>query len=488
MAPRYSPEDPRFIWVGPQDEACGDGSFNRPFGRISSSLSHCQPGQTIVLKAGTYQGDVTIQACGSFDKPIRIVADDSAEAIVAGSCWYFYDVSDVIVSGLTFKDSSAGAIAVIGACERNRFESLKFLNCGCSDKASSTFFFGGAGATCNIVEYCLFERRQRRHKTEKRLHDVVVGLMISEGDTHEGLPIKDHIIRNNRFSNYDYAILVGADDATTKQYGHLIAYNIIDNCTSEGIMVKCGDTHVKGNVLRNCTGNSISIVTGQGTVVEDNRIVDSGLAIRIAGKGHTVSNNCIIRCEREAIKVTEPNSAAGTATENIIIEQNTCVGWSRNDLVASLPGISIGLKTNAIVKKNLFSGKGIAYRVDEISGTTGTAAKKQRHLITDNISSETCETMPGVIKVRIDFSSEQNDDYKNESGYGAKGWMCGPELYDPADENTDDLSMCEAPIDQSDNDTMEEFSMEFDENDVLSRSLFLNSRENMRLSTEQDLL
>jgi hypothetical protein len=432
---RFSHDDPRFIWVAPLDEATGDGSFKKPFGRITSSLSAVQPGQTIVLKTGTYQGDVTVQVCGTIDNPIRIVADTAGEAILYRSCWYFYDASDIIVSGLVFKEASSGAISVVGACERNRFESLKFLNCGCSEKASCTFFFGGAGAACNMVEQCVFERQPRPVNEKKRADEAVIGLMISEGDRgDEGLPIKDHIIKNNGFSNYDYGILVGADDATMKEYGHLIAYNTIDNCFSEGIMVKCGDTQVKGNVLKKCAANSISIVAGQGTVVDDNRILDSGVGIRIAGKGHTVSNNCIVRCRNEAIRVMEPLSN-GATTENVFIEQNTLVNWFHNNSSPPLPAISIGRKTNAIVKKNLFFGQGTPYRLDDGNNETpGAKNKQQRHLITDNISSEPCETLPGIEKTGISFHSEQNDNYENQSGYGAQGWMCGPKPYDPAME------------------------------------------------------
>jgi len=241
----YPKDDPRIIWVSPLAQTSGDGSNENPFGSIETSFSKVEPGQTIVLMDGSYKNDVTVQVSGSIDKPIRITADEGARVVVQESCWYFYDVSDVILSGITFQDSPLGSVAIMGICERNRFERLTFKNCCKSQKASCSLFFGGSGAACNIVEYCSFERPRALASNGRNPDDLTVGLMISEGDAQGGAPITDHVIRKNTFQNYDYGVLVGTDDATAHEYGHHIEYNSIDNCVAEGIMVKCGDTLVQ---------------------------------------------------------------------------------------------------------------------------------------------------------------------------------------------------------------------------------------------------
>ncbi len=467
----YSPDDPRYLWVSPSDEASGNGTFSKPFGRIAAALSGAQPGQTIVLKAGTYQGDITVQASGSFDRPLRIVAEKEAHATVLGACWYFYDVCDLIVSGLIFKDSPLGGIAVIGACERNRFENLSFLNCGHNEKASCTLFFGGSGGACNIVEYCSFERPPAAPNRQKDPDLMTVGLMISEGDALEGKPITDHVIRRNRFVNYDYGILLGAEDATPGQYGHLVSYNSIDNCANEGIMVKCGDTQVKGNVITRCPNNSISVVTGEGSVVEDNRIADCGLGIRVAGKGHTVSNNCIIRCGNEAIRVMEKNGKGGMPTQNIIIEHNTLAGWSQIRPNPLLPGIIIEQRTSSIIKRNLFLGSGQPYRVTMAEGG------RDGHLVSDNVWSGAGAAPDGVTAAWVDFAAEAVDNYDNQSAYGARGWMCRPDPFDP------DAKLCDgAPFETTkavlpDEDQVKDISDEPDRDRVLQRSLFFENGE-----------
>jgi hypothetical protein len=464
----FPKDDPKYLWVIPADEDGGQGTFDQPFGRIAAALSKARPGQVIVLKAGNYTGDVTVETSGISDKPIYIVADRGADVIVSGACWYFYDVCDIIVSGLTFNSSPLGSIAVIGSCERNRFEYLSFKNCGDPLKASCTMFFGGAGAACNIVEFCSFDRPAPLSAARKKSPDAMtVGLMISEGDTLEGKPITNHIIRRNRFSNYDYGILIGAEDATMKQYSHIVAYNTIDKCIVEGIMVKCGDTQVRGNVITACPNNSISVVTGEGTIVEDNRIVDSGLGIRVGGRGHTVSNNCLIRCGQEAIRVMEKNGANGVATENIIIEQNTCAGWSQKK-PSTVPGISIEAASCAIIKGNLFWGSGEPYRF------VGAGISKEMHLISDNLSAGSCATPDGVTAGQFEFGSKEQDNYDNDTGYGASGWMCRPEPHDP-DLETEDEPVCglAATMDESQDVVMDDELEDERENDgALLRSLF----------------
>jgi len=476
---KYSPNNPDLLWVGPEDEASGNGTFENPFGRISAALAKVLPGQTVVLKEGTYRGDATIQVSGAMDRPIRIIAVAESKAVICGGCWYFYDVCDLIVSGLTFKDSPLGAVAVMGSCERNRFDHLHFENCGHSPKASSTLFFGGSGAACNIVESCEFTHSLVEGNRRRDPDSMTVGLMISEGDTHDGKPITDHVIRRNRFSNYDYGLLVGAQDASASQYGHSIAYNSIDNCLFEGIMVKCGDTQVKGNIVSRCPHHSISVVTGEGSVVQENRIIDCGLGIRVAGKGHTVSNNCIIRSGAESILVMDKNGQDGTATQNIIVENNTCAVWSRNNTVHSCAGIGIDPESSLILERNLFFRSGEPYQF------TKPGKRNSRHLIVDNAWVGNGASWEGVVESRVEFAGVESDDYAVDSGYGASGWMCRPFPFDPDAPAPEEMAAQESiETDLKDNlQTAPDDAL--DEENILQKSLFFEQQEKARSTSHR---
>lgn len=458
----FSPDDPRVLHVSPHADPDGDGSSDSPFDTIAGALVSAQPGSVILLGPGTYEGDLTIEFSGTYDKPLRIVSGKINEAVVSRSCWYLYDVSDIIISGLAFHDSPLGSIAVMGACERNRFEKISFVNCSSANKASSTIFFGGSGGANTIVEQCVFERQAHDFVDKPNLDNLVVGLMISEGDRHQGKPIHNFLIRNNRFVNYDYGILVGTDDETMNLYGHRIEANTIDHCAFEGIMVKCGDTQVSDNLLLYCKQNAVSVVTGQGTVVENNRIVNCGCGIRVAGQGHTVSNNCIIRSSGEAMRIMSHGASVKESvrcqTKNILIEANTLVGWSMQS-----PAIAIEPECSAIVRKNLLYNSDSKLPAAIDVPTTETAKKKPALFIDDNLD---------ALAQKVLFVNMAGDDFTNESGYGARGWMTSPDPF----VVTDDVPVVLPHYDDSSFDEEESDDPASSQMDVIDKSMFIDER------------
>ncbi len=426
---KFDEHNPSILWVSAGNGGRGEGTFENPFGSIEGALAITVPGSTIVLKKGIFTGDVTFDISGDFDNPIRIAAEADGEVIISGGCWFFYDVCDLIVSGFTFRESPHGSVSVMGACLRNRFADLEFINCGAGKAASCTFFIGGAGAGCNLVENCRFERiASNPPRSPDR---ATIGLMVGEGDRANGAPITDHIIRRNRFVNYDYGILIGSDDADAGQCGHIVEYNSVEGCSLEGILVKCGDTIVRGNLVVGSRKNSIGIAAGTGSIIEANRLLDCGNGISIHGADHTVANNCIVRCGNHAIHVcAESPSPLRYASSNLIIESNTCVdcGTPSTDAEHSA-GVLIDAGTTCVVERNLFSGPGTPCAGKGISGSV---------LIAENIASHSCKAMNGVAPGDVTFTCSDGDDYSNESGYGAHGWMVMPEGFNPREDVADE--------------------------------------------------
>jgi hypothetical protein len=79
-------DDPRFIWVAARENGEGDGSRANPYDSLSRATEFVLPGQTIVLKGGSYHGDATIQKGGTIDKPVRIVPEEGARVECISSC------------------------------------------------------------------------------------------------------------------------------------------------------------------------------------------------------------------------------------------------------------------------------------------------------------------------------------------------------------------------------------------------------------------
>lgn len=448
--------DTRFLWVSPDTLIDGNGSFEQPFDSIESALKKVEPGNTIILKSGLYDEDVTLQVSGSINKPIRIVADENAKVEILGSCWFFYDTSDFIVSGLTFKDAPHGAISVIGACERNRFENLHFINCGTSSKPSCTMYFGGSGAENNVVESCVFTRT--KESIASIPDNAAVGLMVSEGDGTDGTVIKHHVFRRNRFDNYYHGIIVGSNDSNATLHSHIVEYNTITNSSSDGILIKCGDTLIRGNLIKNSSQSAIKISAGSYCIIENNRIENCSTGIAINGIGHTISNNSILNCANQAISACKAASEESIPATNLFIESNTCVNCGSTNIegVGKISGILIEAGTTSIVSNNLIHGDGKPYHVSEcdtIEKDTVPGNAHPKFVITENAASGTIESPEGFSLITAVFPASSEGNFENSSGFGAQGWVLKPEGFDPDMDNLDsDTNYIDANMTNDDDD------------------------------------
>ena len=479
----HTDNNQQFIWVAPGEGVCGEGTYGNPFLSVSKAVECAQPGQTVVLKAGSYRGDVTIQKSGLMEKPLRIVAEKDALVICKESCWYLYDVSDLIISRIGFHNAPGMALSVIGKCERNRFEFLNFLDCGISQKNSCTFFLGGSGQACMIVDSCSFERGPCDDPC-----DLSVGLLISEGDYPRGEANCDCIITKNRFVNYGHGIVVGSQDSTTGEYGHRVTYNTIERCFAEGIMVKCGDTEVLGNLVQNCPRNSISIMAGKSSIVEENRIIDCGSGVRVAGKGHTVTGNCVVRCKSSALSVVKNLSPDAGTTANILIEHNTCINWGEGaaEMENENGGVLIEPETSCIVRRNLFHGMGKPVIISKGAKSKSKKIDGNQYLISDNICSGECKAGSGIESAEIVFTALTQDDFDNASGYGAHGRVCKPGVLAPDDGLEEPFFSLDAPLQETEenedlisSDEIPEDSEEgeYEEGEAVFRSFFMHDEE-----------
>ena len=239
-------------------------------------------------------------------------------------------------------------------------------------------------------------------------------------------------------------------------------------------------------------------MAGKSSIVEENRIVNCGSGIRISGKGHTVANNCIARCQEEAIVVLSNISPEAAQAANIIIEQNTCVDWGGHlPRRKNLSGVLIGRGASCIVRKNLFHGPGKPYDLQDAgqrqckkkpsNGRAGSC------LIADNISSGGCEAMDGSACNEVKFASVHHDNYDNASGYGAEGWLLKPDLFGPEEQPCDDEAE-NAPIDdlpqpapEVDEEALDdEAPEELEEGEAVFRSFFMSQEDFVASSREED--
>ena len=428
--------DSSLLWVDQNTIHNGSGSFEAPYVSLELALQNVQPGNTIVLAGGTYESSSTIQVSGTIESPIVILGDDQSEVVVKAGCWYLYDASDLIISNITFRDCLQGAISVVGRCRRNRFSGLRFFNCGTENSTSSTLFFGGSGAQCNVVEQCYFEHAPRLKQATGQsvsgdLKNVSIGLMLSEGDANrpadvsagdsdDFAPNVNHLIRRNAFVNYDYGLLLGSSQRIDREYGTIVEHNLISSCT-HGIVVYSGDTALRGNTVKLCSGDSIAVLAGRGSVIADSRIVDCGRGIRIRGLAHSVNNNCLVRCAEMGVRLECAAGLTGLAARSIVVEHNTFV-----DCGASTVVLEAG--TSGVIQNNLAHS---AVDAVFIADTSIEIAESSTYLLAHNGVAGMVKKTTGAECAAVEFADPANDNFTNQSGFGASGWMLCPQAYDP---------------------------------------------------------
>lgn len=434
MQHSFDQEDPEILWVNADapDAGCS-GAYDNPYSTLETALDRVQPGQTIVLMRGDYIGDCNIQKSGTINRPIKIFAEEPGSVTISRASWFFYDTSDLIVSGFTFLNAPAGALSLIGACSRNRFDQLRFTDCGNRGETACTFYMGGAGGGCNIVEECIFENSTAPHIAGKK---ATVALMVAHGDLENSNLILNNIIRKNTFSRYDYGIIAGSDGAQTARCSNVIEYNTLNSCSKEGILVKTGDTTVRGNRLTSCPCHAITIQSDLDCTIEDNRIERAGTGIQVFGNGHTVSNNCLIGCTGMGIILRGITDADTKPALNCFVEHNTfvnCSGLAEGS--ASVAGIVIDTGTTGIFQNNLIAGPGRPYAIHDIADTSGTPLRLPTHFIVkDNSVMGEGEPLEGTKTTDALFKNAAAGNYETDLAAGAAGCVVTPEGFDPQND------------------------------------------------------
>jgi len=309
--------DGRNIWVSPIASSREDGSQEAPFSSIRTAIDAAVPGSTVVLMNGQYDEVVSIQErSGEETSPITICADPSAEAVILKAEWYFYGVSDFIISGLTFVETPNVALSIVGKSKRNIFKECLFISCG--EKSECSLFFGGSGGEFNVVENCQFTR-----KGEPKNSAIMISQSVDSED--EKIEISSNsVVRFSTFENYGTAIILGSSDDIFDAGNHLVKENLFDTC-NEGVRFKVNASEVRENIFRNCE-TGMNQLGGTECEIADNRFETCTMSLNLTRSDTTVEDNCIIDAP---ISVT-------TEKETILptmISNNTFLFTSKNSAV-----------------------------------------------------------------------------------------------------------------------------------------------------------
>ncbi len=475
-------DDPNVIWVTSAGSGPGSGSYEAPFVGMKKALERIKPGQTIVLRGGVYRGDVTLEISGAVDRPIRIMAEPGATVEICESAWFLYDSSDLIISGLQFANAPQSALSAIGACQRNCFENVRFINCSIDGKGASTVFFGGSGARCNVVQNCEFEIHSAQPHESPAAKTIAV--LVTEGDNRSLLTLnRNHVFRKNRFFHYGCGVVVGSRGSRSGKFGHVIEHNIFDSCRFGAIWVNCGDTIVRNNMIRNSENPAISIAMGSASTVYENRIEECAVGVDILDSGHTVQQNCFVRCAKSGIDVRVSSGENERNANNVFIEHNTfidCGAVTGDALQGS--AIRFDSETSSVVRRNLMHGSSRPYLVfvpGEQKAKTGPirSGRSARFMFEENVVSGGANIQHGCMARDITFFNAGGGDFHANSEFGAQGWAISGNPIDSAISTASDSFAGVGDEAIAEEGAVEELVKQINREEILARSLFVGDSD-----------
>lgn len=255
---------------------------------LSSKSAEIKPGNTVLLKDGTYSGlTIKISTSGTKDNRITIKPQNAGKVILTKSCNITINGSYITLANLVLKDggSSKPAIYIIGNGNR-------ITGCDVSYSASATEQMIRIQGKENRVDHNIF------HDWNKS----GVWVVVWRPNKTEDYALIDHNIFKNRISTGEdnglESIRIGTSSDSLTSSKSMVIQNQFINCNGEIEVIsnKSGDNIYYGNYMESSEG-TLTLRHGNGCIVYKNHFDQKNKentgGIRITGENHIVANNYI---------------------------------------------------------------------------------------------------------------------------------------------------------------------------------------------------
>ena len=275
--------------------ACGNGPRN--LSQIADALSGAQPGDTLVVRDGTYT-DVVLKWEGhaSAETPVVVRPETPGGVRITGASQLKIFGEGLTVSGFLFEKCTAEKGTVIefrnGDSLANGCRLTETVLSDCNparrDVSYSYVHLYGRG---NRVDHCSF--------LGKKNLGVTLIVMLS----HDRCDDNHHSIDHNWFgprpvygSNGAETIRVGTSQQCMQNSRTLITENLFERCNGEVevISIKSSENVISKNVLYECEG-VLALRHGDRNIAEGNLFIGNGRrntgGIRIVGEDQVVRGN-----------------------------------------------------------------------------------------------------------------------------------------------------------------------------------------------------
>ncbi|WP_180968897.1 chondroitinase-B domain-containing protein [Microbacterium aurantiacum] len=284
--------------------------------QLQSAINSSDPGDTIVLKNGSYSVSTAVSlgssASGSSSAPVTIKAETVGGVTLTGaSSFTFSSVHDIIIQGFTFTQSTT-------------------IDVGSSSKAVD--FVRNEFAFSDAAEHNLIVRSDDSEIAYNWFHGkdslgVYLGI---EGPGSDTVAKNSHI-HHNYFSDHNFtgtnggeSIRLGTSPKALSSGGAIVEYNLFENANGdpEAISVKSSGHTIRYNTIRDSKGG-IVLRHGNNNKVLSNYITGGNNGIRIYGNDHVIMNNYVA----DLTEVTGSNGAgitvgSGTLRDHFVGESS----------------------------------------------------------------------------------------------------------------------------------------------------------------------
>jgi len=299
-------------YVSPAGSDNNSGSASTPFKTIQKAVNSVVAGDTVMVRAGTYNGSVLLTKSGTTGNYITLQNYPGENVYVttnSGASYAFYgvDISYFKIIGLKIHTYTGYGILFRGGGSHLEIRNNEIYN-----KQSATPYEGTAirvEATKNVSGVLQFNTYTDVIIDGNYIHDTWSGDARYEGELLTvAFDVHRFQITNNILSN---AYHIGIDCIGY----HTWNGNIVDAYPDGGI--------ISGNTLTNI-----------GTYAEDSSIYIDG------GKNITIENNTLISNSGAGTGISVSTEDSTGTTENIIIRRNKVRSFVRNTYIGATNGIT----------------------------------------------------------------------------------------------------------------------------------------------------
>ncbi|MEL7042272.1 MAG: chondroitinase-B domain-containing protein [Pseudomonadota bacterium] len=264
----------------------------------AAAMQSAQPGDTITLANGVWQDfDLVLDAEGTADAPIKLVAETPGEVILSGQSSLRLGGQHLIVSGLVFKDGFTPLNEVISF--RVNSERLAFNSRVTNTVVEAYNNPDRVQRDTWVVMYGQNNEFDHNHLSGKLNSGPTMTVRLNSQDSQNN----NHHIHHNYFgprpvfgSNGGETLRIGTSHYSLTTSGTRVENNFFDRCSGEVEIVsnKSGGNTYRGNTFFESRG-TLTLRHGNGTVVEDNlfegnRAPYTG-GVRVINAQQTIRNN-----------------------------------------------------------------------------------------------------------------------------------------------------------------------------------------------------